>query len=86
MHPQVQMYPHTYIHIYIRVSVYMPHTRTHTLIHKLTHIAIATATFPLGAGGGGGQMAGRTHDYSLPPLLTPWQLLWTLKAVLQNRH
>lgn len=33
------------MHAYIQVSVYI----THTLIHKLTHLATATATFPLGA-------------------------------------
>ena len=30
-------------------------------------------------------MSARTRNGSVPPLFTSWQLLWTLKAVLQNR-
>lgn len=50
---------------------------------SLTYIA-TSATFPLEPGGRG-QMAGRTHyGFSLPPLLSSWQLPWPLKAILQN--
>lgn len=56
-----------------------PHAHTSTNSHTLPQPA---ATIPLGIG----ELDGwQDSKWVSPPLFPSWQLLWTLKAVLQNR-
>ena len=65
------------MHVCIHTSVCVHDTHTHSQTHTPCHNYCNTS---FGGRARGGQMAGRTQSCSLPPLLTPWQFLWTLRA------
>ena len=69
-------YIHTRMHTYKCLCSW----HTHSFANSHTLPRYCTASF--GSRARAGQMAGRIHSCSLPPPLTPWQLLWALKADL----